>query len=152
MVHHQPKSCQFCGEVFTPHPKVGMRQIVCTSRECQRARKRANLKSFYLTDPGYNYDNVKRYRATHPNYQRRWRQKRKEKLKAFYAPTSSGIGQQSIPARLSVSPQRSEIQTELTSLKTKRTSQRVVRSREIQTELTLNFSVELSKLAGFLPT
>ncbi len=120
MVQHKPKACQFCCDKFTPHPKVGLRQIACKKPECQRARKRENLKRFYRSDPGYNYDNVKRYRASHPDYQKQWRQKRKENLNAQYlsleealkTPETPGSQQQQqIPASLFVSSKASEIQT-----------------------------------------
>ena len=153
MVQHEPKACQFCGEQFIPHPKVGPRQIACRRAECQRARKRGNLQALYRSDPGYNYDNVKRYRSSHPDYQRQWRQNRKEKLNALdtaFHTTHAGR-QQHIPASLFVSPQAGEIQTGLSSVKTASPSKRTRPLREIQTELTLYFSVQLSKLLDYLP-
>jgi hypothetical protein len=153
MVQHESKACQFCGDQFTPHRKVGSRQIACWKPECRRARKRENLRRLYISDPGYNYDNVKRYRACHPEYQRQWRQKQREKLNAQNsAPIRRPSGQkQHIPASLFVSPQAGKIQTELSSVKTVHPSKRARPLREIQTELTLNFSVQLSNLLDFLP-
>jgi hypothetical protein len=153
MVQHEPKACQFCGERFIPHRKVGPRQIACKKLECRRARKRENLKEFYRSDPGYNYDNVKRYRVSHPDYQRLWRQRRKEKHNTLdSAPETAPGGQhQHIHASLFVSPQAGEIQTELGSVKTVYPAKRTQPLREIQTELTLYFSVQLSKLLDSLP-
>ena len=157
MVQHEPKACQFCGEQFSPHPKVGPRQIACRKAECRRARKRENLQALYRSDPGYNYDNVKRYRVNHPDYQRQWRQKRKEKMSALNSALKTalktpGVRQyQQIPASLFVSPQAGEIQTGLSSVKTASPSKRTRPLREIQTELTLYFSVQLSKLLTCLP-
>ena len=153
MVQHEPKGCQFCGDEFIPHPKVGTRQIACTKPECQRTRKRENLKRFYRSDPDYNYDNVKRYRASHPDYQRLWRQKRKENLGAQQSTpeTVPFDQQQHIPASLFVSQAAGEIQTELTSVKTVCPAKNPRPLREIQTELNLYFSVQLSKLLDFLP-
>jgi hypothetical protein len=153
MVQYEPKACQFCGDPFIPHPKVGARQIACRRAECQCARKRENLQNLYRSDPGYNYDNVKRYRASHPDYQRLWRQRRKEKLNALdTARKRTPTGQhQYIPASLFVSPKTDEIQTELSSVKTIIPTKRTRPLREIQTELTLYFSVPLSKLTDFLP-
>ena len=153
MVQHESKACQFCGDQFTPHRRVGSRQIACRKPECRRARKRENLKRLYLSDPDYNYDNVKRYRACHPDYQRQWRQKQKDKLNARNsAPKTRPSGQQQyIPASLFVSPEAGEIQTELSSVKTASPPKRTRPLREIQTELTLYFSVQLSKLLDFLP-
>jgi hypothetical protein len=153
MVQHEPKACQFCGDPFIPYAKVGPRQIACTRAECQRARKKENLENLYRSDPGYNYDNVKRYRANHPDYQRLWRQRRKEKLKAldYVGKTAPGGWQQHIPASLFVSPQAGEIQTELSPVKTNTATKKNRPLREIQTELTLYFSVQLSKLMDYLP-
>jgi hypothetical protein len=138
MVHQESKVCQFCGDRFTPHRKVGSRQIACWKPECRRARKRENLRRLYLSDPGYNYDNVKRYRACHPEYQRQWRQKQREKHSARNSvPIRRPSGQQQhIPASLFVSPQAGKIQTELSPVKTTRPSKSVRPFREIQTELT----------------
>jgi hypothetical protein len=160
MVQHDPKACQFCGEQFIPHQKVGPRQIACQKAECRRARKRENLQKLYRSDPGYNYDNVKRYRTNHPDYQRRWRQKRKEKLKTLdparldagqARKTACAGRQQQIAASLFVSPEAAEIQTELSPVKTDIATKRNRALREIQTELTLYFSVQLSKLLDVLP-
>jgi hypothetical protein len=151
MVRHEPKACQFCRNKFAPHPKVGRRQIACTKPECQRARKRANLQKFYSSDVDYNYDNVKRYRARPPDYQKQWRQKHKEARlisPAILMPPSS---RQRIPASLFVSSESSEIQTELSPVKTVRPYKRARPQREIQTELTLSFSVQLGKLLTSLP-
>ena len=156
MVQHEPKACQFCGEQFIPHPKVGSRQIACNKPECRRTRKRGNLQALYRSDPGYNYDNVKRYRVNHPDYQRQWRQRRIEKMSALNSALKTalktpGVRQQQIPASLFVSPQAGEIQTGLSSAKTDMPAKRSRPLREIQTELTLYFSVQLSKLIDFLP-
>jgi hypothetical protein len=148
MVQHKPKACKFCGCMFTPHYKVGARQIACSKRECQCARNGANLQKLYDSDPGYNYDNVKRYRARHPNYQKQRRQKLKEAALASEVSQmrSSQQQHQRIPASLFVSSGTSEIQSELSSVKTVRPRTRGRPPREIQTELTLSFSVQLDKL------
>ncbi len=153
MVQHEPKVCRFCGHRFIPHPKVGLRQIACTKAQCQRARKRANLQRLYDSDPGYNYDNVKRYRASHPDCQKQWRQKRKGQSGTLCSEPKAVIAGsvQQIPASLFVSPQVSEIQTELSSVKAVKLPQRVQASSEIQTDLTLYFSVPLSGLLTSLP-
>ena len=147
MVQHEPKTCRFCGDRFIPHPKVGTRQITCLKAQCQRARKRANLQRLYDSDPGYNYDNVKRYRASHPDYQKQWRQKRKKQQDAQCSEPKAvpADSVQQIPASLV------EIQTELSSVKTVKPAQRVGAPSEIQTDLTLYFSVPLSGLLSSLP-
>ena len=153
MVEHEPKACQFCGGPFIPHPKVGARQISCGKIECHRARKRGNLQTLYLSDPDYNYENVKRYRADHPDYQSVWRQRRKEQLKGLDSiskATATGV-RQHIPASLFVSGNAGEIQTELSPVKTVKPHKSNRPFREIQTELTLYFSVPLSNPAENLP-
>lgn len=147
MVQHEPKACRFCGDSFIPHPKIGLRQIACTKAQCQRARKRANLQRLYDLDPGYNYDNVKRYRASHPDYQKKWRQKRQEQpgTQCSESKAAATSRMQQIPASLV------EIQTELSSVKTVKFAKKVQAPGEIQTDLTLYFSVPLSGLLTSLP-
>ena len=37
-------SCEFCGELFRPNPKVGERQYACSKPECQRQRHLRNCR------------------------------------------------------------------------------------------------------------
>lgn len=74
------KRCCYCGKEFSPDPRVGHRQKAC-SIACQKLRKRENNRAFTEKNPGYwssRYEDVKQWRQKHPDYQRRWRQGRKQ--------------------------------------------------------------------------
>jgi len=76
------KKCPYCKTQFTPHPKVGDRQITCGKPACKKALKSDNnrrwrqrnpdyyskgysrLKDWLEENPGY----LKRYRGSHPEY------------------------------------------------------------------------------------
>jgi hypothetical protein len=78
----EEKQCRYCGKMFLPDPRVGARQKAC-SRECAKARKQENNQSFARINPGYwsgRYDELKDWRAKHPEYQRNWRQRRRGRL------------------------------------------------------------------------
>jgi hypothetical protein len=47
------KTCIICGEYFTPHPKVGDRQIACRKTYCQQMRKKRSRKLWILKNPKY---------------------------------------------------------------------------------------------------
>ena len=67
--------CRYCGNSFVPDRRVGNRQKTC-SIACQRLRKKENNRVFTEKNPGYwsqRYEEVKRWRQRHPDYQRRWR-------------------------------------------------------------------------------
>ena len=170
MVQQNPKQCKYCPDMFTPHPKIGDKQTTCNKQACQRARKRENLKNLYLSDPGYNYDNVKRYRQKNPDYQKQWRQRRQAKSRLLCqeitkasrdlssAPespeTSAGSQHQQAIANSSlVKTNKCEIQTALTSVKTNNFTDgtQLRPGSEIQTELTFCFSMALSRLIDLLP-
>ncbi len=74
------KKCRYCGKVFIPDPRVGQRQKAC-SVQCKKLRKRENNKAFSKNNPCYWYDRyeyVKEWRQNNPDYQRQWRQKKKQ--------------------------------------------------------------------------
>jgi hypothetical protein len=76
------KKCLYCGREFIADPRVGQRQKAC-SAQCQKLRKKENNKAFSKSNPGYwhgRYEYVKEWRQKHPDYQRRWRQKRKQSV------------------------------------------------------------------------
>jgi hypothetical protein len=79
MVEHPTTRCQFCDDPFVPHTKVGPRQFACEKTVCKQARIKWTRRQWYKKNPGYNYDNVKRYREAHPDYQKQWRQRKKRK-------------------------------------------------------------------------
>lgn len=77
----QQKRCVYCGRYFKPDKRVGERQKACKDRECQAKRKKDGQRKWLETDPAYfggRYDYVKQWRKNHPDYQRRWRAKRRE--------------------------------------------------------------------------
>ncbi|MDA8155305.1 MAG: hypothetical protein M0Z52_02475 [Actinomycetota bacterium] len=74
------KRCPYCGRLFVPDPRVGSRQKAC-SAQCQKLRKKDNNRAFTCNNPGYwasRYPDVKEWRREHPEYQRQWRQRRKQ--------------------------------------------------------------------------
>jgi hypothetical protein len=74
------KKCHYCGKVFIPDPRVGRRQKAC-SLQCQRLRKRQNNKAFSKNNPDYwqgRYKYLEEWRQKNPDYQRQWRQKKKQ--------------------------------------------------------------------------
>lgn len=133
MVQHEPKSCRFCGDTFTPHPKVGSRQISCSKPICKMERVRLTRRQWYRNNPGYNYENVKEYRQAHPDYQKQWRRRKKHQSHK----------KSRLPSR--------EIQNQLSHTKTIADVGITQPSHEIQTELTLYFSVPLSGFLQVLP-
>lgn len=76
------KKCLYCGREFIADPRVGQRQKAC-SAQCQNLRKKDNNRQFSKNNPGYwcgRYGYVKQWRQKHPEYQRKWRQKRKQAI------------------------------------------------------------------------
>jgi hypothetical protein len=75
------KRCRFCKELFCPDPRIKARQIACSKRECQRARKKENQDSWVARHSDCftkRYVNIKAWRQQHPDYQRRWRREHPE--------------------------------------------------------------------------
>lgn len=70
------RRCRYCRTAFTPsiyHPA----QQVCFSVDCQRARRRADHRKRYQTDPCYRQqcrESTQKWREADPDYQRRYRQ------------------------------------------------------------------------------
>ncbi|MGZ6202780.1 MAG: hypothetical protein ACXWMO_13065 [Syntrophales bacterium] len=78
------RRCPYCGKLFIPDVRVGGRQKAC-SLACQRSRKKENNRSFRARNPEYwwgRYEEVKDWRQKHPDYQRQWRQARKQRRSA----------------------------------------------------------------------
>src|SRR4030043_2141939 len=77
----QQKRCVYCGRYFRPDKRIGDRQKVCKDKACQARRKKDSQRRWLESNPGYfkgRYDFVKQWRVEHPDYQRRWRAKRRE--------------------------------------------------------------------------
>jgi len=79
MIQHEPKVCLFCPKVFVPRPQVGARQIACEDWNCKRQRINRTKRLWYENNPTYNYECVKKFRDTHPDYQKQWRQQKKRR-------------------------------------------------------------------------
>ena len=75
------KNCPYCKTQFTPHPKVGERQITCGKPACKAALKSDNNRKWRQRNPDYHRDYprvkdcleqkpgyLKKYRETHPEY------------------------------------------------------------------------------------
>ena len=75
------KRCIYCRQSFKPDPRVGDRQKSCKERRCQKRRKGENQKRWVEDNPGYfqgRYAYVREWRKRNPDYQQRWRTKRRE--------------------------------------------------------------------------
>jgi hypothetical protein len=67
--------------MFVPDRRVGARQKTCSSA-CRKVRKGESNERFRSKNPGYwrgRYEVVKTWRQEHPEYQREWRRKNKER-------------------------------------------------------------------------
>ena len=77
------KLCPYCGRMFVPDPRVGSRQKAC-SVECGKLRKQENNKAFRRKNRDYwhgRYEEVKAWRARHPEYQKNWRKRRRKQIR-----------------------------------------------------------------------
>lgn len=75
------KRCIYCGRYFKPDHRVGDRQKACKAKACQAKRKKGSQQQWLESNQGYfqgRYDYVKQWRKENPDYQRRWRAKRRE--------------------------------------------------------------------------
>jgi hypothetical protein len=86
MTQHEPKPCPFCTKVFVPRPQVGARQIACENRNCRRQRINRTKRLWYEKNPTCNYGYVKKFRDTHPDCQKQWRQKKKQRSSEHTSP------------------------------------------------------------------
>lgn len=81
-INADQKRCIYCGRYFRPDRRVGKRQKVCKDRGCQAKRKKHSQRRWLDANPEYfagRYeDYVKQWRRENPDYQRRWRAKRRE--------------------------------------------------------------------------
>jgi hypothetical protein len=81
------KRCRNCDKLFVPDPRNSKRQKYCAEPECRKASKAASQRR-WLSKPGNqgyfrgleNVERVQRWRADHPGYWRRNREKRQVAL------------------------------------------------------------------------
>lgn len=74
-------NCSYCGKFYTPHPRLGKRQKTCGREACKKELKRQNQARWREQNPACQkgrYPYVKAWREKNPDYQRQWRQKRRE--------------------------------------------------------------------------
>ena len=110
------KRCACCGRMFTPDRRVGARQKTC-SAACRKIRKGESNKRFRRRNPDYwlgRDEVVKAWRQEHPDYQRKWRRRRKEQRMTLSA---------------------GEIQAEMFSKALDAVQENVIVLREIQAEM-----------------
>ena len=55
------KQCLFCGQFFSPDPRVGARQQACERDLCRRARKRQDQERWRQKNPDYFKDHYRDY-------------------------------------------------------------------------------------------
>ena len=155
MIQHAPKVCLFCEEVFEPHPKVGSRQLACEKENCKRQRVKRTKKLWYDKDPACNYSYVKKFRHNHPDYQKQWRQKRKQQSRLagqanshpVEAKLSSLVSLKASPAEPDGRnlPLADEIRNQLSLTKTT-TQLDLFRAGEIRNQLSLCITLPLTEL------
>jgi hypothetical protein len=76
--------CPYCGRFFKPDTRTKDWQKSCQSIKCQSKRKKEAQREWLAANPDYftgRYSNTKQWRQKHPDYQRRWRLKRREAQK-----------------------------------------------------------------------
>lgn len=153
MIQHESKVCLFCEGVFEPHPKVGSRQLACKKWDCKRQRLKRTKKLWYDKDPACNYSYVKKFRHNHPDYQKQWRQKRKQQRQAqanspsVEAKPGSLVSLKASPAESDGRslPLAGEIRNQLTLTKTT-TQLDLFRAGEIRNQLSLCITLPLTEL------
>lgn len=108
----QQKRCFYCGRYFKPDNRVGERQKCCKDRGCQARCKKESRRRWLEANPGYfsgRYWYIKQWRKEHPDYQRRWRAKRREIQDKISSSKPILIIRLAIPAKLL----KGEIQDEI---------------------------------------
>jgi len=51
------RPCRICRRWFSPHPRAGDRQTVCSSPACQHERHRRSCASWHARNPDYDKEN-----------------------------------------------------------------------------------------------
>ena len=75
------KKCPYCKAQFTPHPKVGKRQIICGKSTCKAALKSDNNRKWRQRNPDCHrndYPRVKDWLEQNPGYLENYRESHPE--------------------------------------------------------------------------
>lgn len=77
MEHHKRKQprCKHCGQFYS-YNKRGRKREHCGQAKCKNKAKKDSQQKWVENNPGYfngRYENTKKWREDHPNYQREWR-------------------------------------------------------------------------------
>ena len=126
--HDGARGCVICRNKVKPHPKVKDRQVTCGRLACRVARRISQQAQWRKKNPTYfrdRYEDVKRWRARHPDYQRKWRAQKKAQ-----APLNKPIV--------------GEIQSQSSHIETASAWERRVPLSEIQSQLSVFLNKELS--------
>jgi hypothetical protein len=158
MIQHEPEVCPFCTKVFVPYPQVGARQIACENWNCKRQRIKRTKKLWHENNPTCNYDYVKKFRCSHPDYQKQWRQQKKRRSRLSEDTTSHPLEAKlgsslSIKAGPSIAGGRSlsvvdEIRNKLSITKTT-TELDLFGTGEIRNQLNICITLPLTELLVF---
>lgn len=60
------RPCRICGKWFRVHPRVGIRQHVCSAVACQRERHRRACLAWHRRNPGYDREGRLQRRLRRP--------------------------------------------------------------------------------------
>lgn len=89
------KICPYCYGEFTPHPKVGDRQICCGKVVCKRQHKKELNRKWRRKNPDYTTGHyttyLKPWLDKHPGYLKEYRSKKKARLTASLWHSRTGI-------------------------------------------------------------
>ena len=75
------KECPYCNILFTPHVKVGSRQITCGKPDCKKQLKAENNKRWWRENSDHysnDYRRLKQWLDKHPGYLKQYRQNHPE--------------------------------------------------------------------------
>lgn len=112
----EQKRCIYCGQYYRPVHRTRNSQKSCKREECRAKRKKEAQKKWLESNPGYfngRYENTKQWRKVHPEYQRQWRAKRREKRDEIQDAISSAHPVITIRLAIPANLLKGEIQDEI---------------------------------------
>jgi hypothetical protein len=77
------KRCRFCHGLFSPDPRLGHRQVACSTAACQEARKHESQAAWLQRNPDYftgRYPKVKQWLDDHPGYLADYRRRHPDRV------------------------------------------------------------------------